>query len=249
MVSKSSVHHQRTVLAGCVALALSVATPAFAVDTDSDGIDDVIEGFFNGLNNGFELPLTTDPFEFVPQSTVPNWGTDASDGVIEIWQSGFRGVSSFEGEQHAEINANEKAALFLDAPTIPGSVITWSIAHRGRLNVDTATVSIGAATAGAVSPIVETMVTSPSGWVQYSGTYTVPAGQSITRFTFTAIDNGASGNFIDGLELTTNQPDFDADGTPNFLDQDSDDDGIPDSVETAADVDGDGQPNLSLIHI
>jgi len=228
MVSKSSIH-QRTVLASCCALALSVATPAFAVDSDGDGIDDVIEGFFNSLNNGFELPVTTDPFEFVPQSAVPDWGTNASDGVIEVWQSGFQGVASFEGKQHAEINANERAAIFLDAPTIPGTVIT---------------VGIGGANAGSISEIVETMETSPAGWVEYSGTYTVPAGQSVTRFTFTAVDNGAIGNFIDGLELSVDQPDLDADGTPNFLDLDSDGDGIPDSVETAADVDGDGNPNF-----
>ena len=182
MVSKSSIH-QRTVLAACCALALSVTTPAFAVDSDGDGIDDVIEGLFNSLNNGFETPATTDPFEFIPQSAVPNWGTNASDGLIEIWQSGFQGVASFEGSQHAEINANERAALFLDAPTIPGTVITWSIAHRGRLNIDTATVGIGGASAGGIPVIVETMQTSPAGWVEYSGTYTVPAGQSVTRFT------------------------------------------------------------------
>ena len=168
------------------------------MDTDGDGIDDIIEGFFNSLNNGFESPVTTDPFEFVPQSAVPDWGTDASDGVIEIWKTGFQGVASFEGSQHAEINANERAAIFLDAPTIPGTVISWKIAHRGRQNLDSATVGIGGASAGAASEIVETMETSPAGWVEYSGSYTVPAGQSVTRFTFTALDNGAVGNFIDG---------------------------------------------------
>ncbi|MDC3353946.1 gliding motility-associated C-terminal domain-containing protein, partial [Schleiferiaceae bacterium] len=38
--------------------------------------------------------------------------------------------------------------------------------------------------------------------------------------------------------------DFDGDGLANFLDLDSDGDGIPDSVETAADADGDGFPNF-----
>ena len=243
MVSKSSVR-RRIGLAGCCSLALSVAAPAYAVDTDGDGIDDVIEGFYDALNNGFELPVTTDPFEFVPQFVVPNWGTNSTDGVIEIWQSGFSNVVSFEGDQHAEINANQRAALFLDAPTIPGTTITWSIAHRGRDATNTATVSIGGAAVGSVPVLVETMVTGPASWEQYSGVYTVPAGQTVTRFTFTAIDDGASGNFLDGLELTANQPDFDADGVPNYLDQDSDGDGIPDSVETAADVDGDGKPNF-----
>lgn len=87
---------------------------------------------------------------------------------------------------------------------MPGIEVTWKIAHRGRLDQDSATVALGAPDQPGV--IVETMVTGPSAWQVYSGTYTVPAGQTTTRFTFAALDVGSLGNFIDELELIVVNP-------------------------------------------
>ena len=48
----------------------------------------------------------------------------------------------------------------------------------------------------------------------------------------------------DGLpDATEGKLDFDGDGMPNFVDKDSDNDGIADAVERAGDVDKDGRPN------
>jgi len=149
-------------LLGSCVVAFSIALPAHAADSDGDGISDSVEGYYQGFNNGFESPVIVQPYEIVPQSTVPDWGTDASDAVIEIWQNNYNGVPSYAGDQHAEINANKKAALFLDAPTVPGTEVTWKIAHRGRLDQDSATVALGAP--GQPGVIVETMVTGPSAW-------------------------------------------------------------------------------------
>ena len=48
----------------------------------------------------------------------------------------------------------------------------------------------------------------------------------------------------DGLpDATEGKLDFDGDGMPNFVDKDSDNDGIADAIERAGDVDKDGRPN------
>ncbi len=65
------------------------------------------------------------------------WKTDATDHQIEIWSSGYNGVPAYEGNQFAEINANQVAALFQTFDATAGSTITLDFAHRGREGVDT----------------------------------------------------------------------------------------------------------------
>ncbi len=226
---------------GCCAMALAMVSPTHAADADGDGIDDQVEGFFSGLANGFETPVIAQGFRLIAQEDVPDWSTTAVGGKIELWQSGFRSVPSFSGSQHAELNGTEKSTLFVDVASQPGSVVTWQVAHRGREGTDTATVSAGAP--DETDTVLETMATDDTAWVLYSGSYTVPAGQSTTRFSFNSLDDGSLGNFIDGFELTSVSRDTDEDGTPDHLDNDADGDGIPDARETALDADGDGTPN------
>ena len=229
--------------AGCCAMALALASPAYAVtgDADGDGIEDGVEGFIPGLSSGFEIPVITSQWVQANQDNVPDWQTTAAAGRIEIWRTDFRDVPSYEGFQHAEINASENDTLFVELVTVPGSVLSWKIAHRGRDDTDTALVLAGAP--GEAGTLLETMETGPDAWVVYSGSYTVPEGQTTTRFSFEAIDEGGTANFIDGLEITADSLDSDQDGTPDYLDTDSDDDGIPDAFETSSDTDGDGTPN------
>ncbi len=151
------------------------------------------------INNGFEEPvIPATSYRIVDASTVPGWETTASDNKIEIWSDGFHGVPAYEGNQFAEINANEAASLYQDLNTTPDTKISWSIAHRGRAGIDEAGVYIGAP--GSTLVKIEEMITDNDAWVLYNGTYEIPEGQTETRIEFRAINTsgGSSvGNFID----------------------------------------------------
>nr|WP_062339360.1 Ig-like domain-containing protein [Herbidospora sakaeratensis] len=167
-----------------------------------------------GLANGsFEDPYVASARWDIPDAaTNPavGWRTTATDGMLEIWRSGYQGVPSADGQQFAELNATQPSTLYQDVPTVPGTVMTWSIWHRGRAGTDVMHVLIGAPGAtvaqtpdGATSPDIATGNTA---WRQYTGTYTVPAGQTTTRFSFQAVSSaggGAFGNFLDGVVFQT----------------------------------------------
>jgi hypothetical protein len=89
--------------------------------------------------------------------------------------------------------------------------MTWSLYHRGVAGTDTMHVLIGApgatvaqTPAGASSPDITDGNTA---WRRYTGTYVVPPGQTVTRFSFqsvsTAGGNPATGNLLDGVVFET----------------------------------------------
>ncbi|WP_157520865.1 Ig-like domain-containing protein [Herbidospora daliensis] len=167
-----------------------------------------------GLANGsFESPYVASARWDIPDAATnpaAGWRTTATDGMLEIWRSGYQGVPSADGQQFAELNATQPSTLYQDVPTVPGTVMSWSIWHRGRAGTDVMHVLIGAPGAtvaqtpnGASSPDIATGNTA---WRQYTGTYTVPAGQTTTRFSFQAVSSaggGAFGNFLDGVVFQT----------------------------------------------
>ncbi|GGS81361.1 isopeptide-forming domain-containing fimbrial protein [Streptomyces cinerochromogenes] len=162
------------------------------------------------VNGSFEQPAVTD-YEILPDASqtqapkrVPGWLTTASDHRIELWRSGFSGVPAAEGAQFAELNANEVATLYQDLPTTPGSKLYWRLYHRGRLGQDTMALDIGAPG----SPVEQRRFTDGNtAWGYYTGTYTVPAGQTTTRFSFRSVSaaggNRGIGNFLDGIFFGT----------------------------------------------
>ncbi|MEV7907670.1 hypothetical protein AB0P04_39280, partial [Streptomyces anulatus] len=95
--------------------------------------------------------------------------------------------------------------------TIPGTPMTWSLYHRGRLGTDVMRVLIGPP--GAPVPQTPTGASSPdisddnTAWGHYSGTYVVPAGQTVTRFAFASVSAAGGrptfGNFLDGVVFQT----------------------------------------------
>ncbi len=243
------------------------------LDTDGDGIgnicddDDDNDGILDErecseticlepiTNAGFESPvIAANSYSLINESSVPGWLTTSTDNLIEYWSTGFNGVPSFEGNQFAELNATQNSALYQVLCLTPGSVISWSVRHRGRSGVDVAHVRIGGAFASATTQA--TMSTGTAAWSLYSGTYTVPLGQVNTFFIFEAVSTASGsisiGNFIDDIQITViSTPaclDSDNDGVPNDLDIDADNDGIFDIIEAgngALDTNNDGIIDLA----
>ncbi|MEP3837221.1 MAG: LamG-like jellyroll fold domain-containing protein [Algibacter sp.] len=183
-------------------------------------------------------------------SNIPNWeSSDATNNHLEIWDntqtaSNDVGGQAFSGTQWAEVNATTNDGLYQDIATTPGDVLQWSFAHRkrkgfsGSAQEDIARLLIGDPT-GTLTSQGDFSSAGDSSWTEHSGTYTVPAGQTATRLTFVAIQvasgssSTSSGNFVDKVQLyiLPNCEDTDGDGVDDYLDIDSDNDGIPDNVE------------------
>ena len=229
------------------------------LDNDNDGILDVGEetcidcdpsipvtnGSFEQNLGNCELGGSSTTFCLTDESNLPGWNTTASDNAVEIWASGFQGTPAQDGDFYMELNASEESALFQSLCLLPGTIIEWSIWHRGRSGVESAEIYIGNAipAVGQYPPpgnLETTMTTGTAAWVQYSGNYTVPAGQNITTFTIASIPGGgSSGNFIDNFQVTILEEgccDTDDDGICNRVDLDSDNDGIPDAIEACGNI-------------
>ena len=165
------------------------------------------------VNGGFELPSfgPAPLFHQIPQGTVPGWRTTASDGQIEIWNNGFGGFASYEGTQHAEVNATRTGTLYQDVPGIPaGVVVGFQFAHRGRYAVADVMrftlTDLGAdnAPGGGDDTVLYTQaVTDSTAWRFYTGTGITTLGNTV-RFTFATISSGGlaeGGNFIDAADF------------------------------------------------
>lgn len=184
-------------------------------------------------------------------SNIPNWeSADPVNNDLEIWQNGHTTIAgigdiggiAYSGTQWSEINASSNDGMYQDIATVPGDMMEWSFAHRKR------TQYAGSATEDEMQLLIGdpggTMVSQgnfssagDASWTVHSGTYTVPVGQTTTRLTFAAINTASGslqvGNFVDKVELFVlpNCENTDADSLENFIDLDSDNDGIPDNVE------------------
>ncbi|MDI1317068.1 choice-of-anchor D domain-containing protein [Flavobacterium sp.] len=212
-------------------------------DDDNDGIIDTVEcgdcisdPFVNGSFETVVIGAST--YSIEPAVNVLGWVNDA-EPFIEIWSTGFNGVPAAAGNQFAELNANVAGTLYQSfCLNGAGGTINWSIKHRGRSGTDRADVRFGAtlALAQASSPIVS-MIDGNTSWGSYSGTYTIPVGQTNIVLAFIAVTStgGLSfGNFIDDVEIIINQNCIDSDGdtVADINDVDDDNDGIP-SIEEA----------------
>ncbi|OUK04366.1 MucBP domain-containing protein, partial [Lactococcus petauri] len=126
------------------------------------------------------------------------------------WGQDKKGPKSFNGKQHAELVAEDKTMLYQDVDTTPGVTVKWRVAHRGLWGTDTAEVWFGKPNssnpeAGLVK--IATMTSPNTEWKIYSGEYTIPAGQTVTRFGFKAISAGnatvTAGNLLDDIQFGT----------------------------------------------
>jgi len=173
------------------------------------------------INGDFEQPLVQKGSgKFLRNGTVGlGWRTTAKDGFIEFWRR--TAPPAHSGGQFVELNANHVGALYQNVVTVPGQVMHWSIWHRGRAwpkssGIDTMEVQIGVPGDVLVPDVPDhpTNLQHPSwisdgsgAWAQHTGTYVVPAGQTITRFQFAAVSTASGsetiGNFLDDITFGT----------------------------------------------
>jgi uncharacterized repeat protein (TIGR01451 family) len=185
------------------------------------------------LNGGFENPAIpsgsgspsilqdfgADRIVSYRENDVPAWGTIANlptssssfdlRNAIELWKRNQQvnpSLQPFESNQFAEINANTNGRLYQDFLLPAGAQVRWQVAHRGRDGVDTMGVYLGASDN---ETLQSTNSTPNTEWRVYSGVYTVPGGQDVTRFALRAISSAGgegSGNFVDDVRLTARCP-------------------------------------------
>jgi hypothetical protein len=167
------------------------------------------------VNGNFEFPRVpaTQGLEFYLDASppqpgdkvehVPGWMTTATDRMIELWASGHEKVLAYEGRQFAELNANEVSTLYQDCVTEPGMTVQWGLSHRGRTGTDRMALLIGPPDA----PVNQQEFADGTAWKRYEGSYTIPKGQTLTRFAFKSINvdpevdptTQSVGNFLDAI--------------------------------------------------
>ncbi|MBC2002158.1 DUF5011 domain-containing protein [Listeria booriae] len=161
------------------------------------------------LENGdFENPVVTTKSHWntFNAKSVPGWNTTASDNLIEFQENGRKGnIPAISGTQWAELNAYEVSALYQDIPTMPGVKVRWQVYHKGRSGVDTAVVEFGAPNEQMVQQAE--MADGSKKWELYTGEYTIPEGQTTTRFQFRSVSaaggDPAAGNLLDNIQFAT----------------------------------------------
>lgn len=191
--------------------AVLVAVPAFAVpgQTASSPAPCAL------VNGGFEQPTGVKGQGYLSKS-VPGWRSSAADGLIELWGPGNKAdpmnftIPADSGSQFAEINATSNSPLSQDVATVPGTTLTWSLAHRARTpgpnKKDVMRVRIGGVAQtpeGLPSPDI---ADGGDAWGHYKGSYTVPAGQTVTKIELVPVSSGVGivsyGNFVDSVEVS-----------------------------------------------
>ena len=137
------------VLTLCMVISLVPMSALAEGDPSSDPnrVDNAI------VNGSFEKPGQTKML--APQleaQTVPGWSTTATGHLIEFGvnigrsyapQLGGSDKSIPNGNQFAELNADEVSTLYQNVSTVGGHIYEWGLSHRGRAGTDTMALIIG----------------------------------------------------------------------------------------------------------
>ncbi|AXG72783.1 hypothetical protein DVK85_00460 [Flavobacterium arcticum] len=162
------------------------------------------------INFDFESPapppVTNYPI-FLNHNVVQGWRTTASDQMMEFWPvPNYENVPAYSGNQFIELNANLVSGVYQDYQTPEVTTFSYGFAHRGRQGTDTCQLLAGPP-GGPYTPVGASVTTSNTAWSYNTGTYDVPAGQTVTRFIFQSVSSvgGASvGNYLDAITFTAN---------------------------------------------
>jgi hypothetical protein len=185
----------------------------FDLDTDADGIADEVEGEGDTDNDGVADKLDLDS----DNDGIP----DAIETAIDTDKDGTPDYRDLDADGDGVTDADEAGH---NAPSIEGVVTCMTTVGTNGLCDDLETAA-------------------DSGTINYSIRY---SEQGQLKPDFQYADDSDGDGIADSKEKgpNPNQPlDSDGDGVEDYLDQDSDNDGIPDLEETAADTDNDSVPD------
>lgn len=218
------------------------------------------------LNGSFERPQNNRASTQYDQGyTGLEWRTTATDNKIEIvrltdqtlsswrysysYRSGWSYIDVWpvDGNQYAEINAEQDSALYQSILTVPGTTMNWQLYHAQRpgcgykigrdkdtmylcIVSDTRAKQYFSSTESLRSHVKQVLgnetvynegglyiqkISDDTTWGKYTGTYTVPEGQYLTRFFFLSEEytggglagNPTLGNFLDNVWFSQELPD------------------------------------------
>ncbi|MEW5676466.1 fibronectin type III domain-containing protein [Flavobacterium enshiense] len=162
----------------------------------------------NTVNSSFESPDITGTFPNLStnDNTMLGWRTTATDHIIEIWPApNYENHTAHSGNQFIELNANQVSAVYQDYATPLSTVFTYRYAHKGRQGTDVIALLAGPPGGPYVEIDRRSTGNGVNAWSYPAArSYTVPAGQMVTRFIFQSISSvgGATiGNFLDSIEF------------------------------------------------
>ncbi|WP_172448528.1 DUF7507 domain-containing protein [Caulobacter mirabilis] len=164
------------------------------------------------LNTGFEAQNPGGPgaptFQLFNTGAVTGWKAVANSNntatQIELWDSGFQGVTSYEGSVHAEMNANLPGALYQEVCFTTGESIGWFFAHRARsggANPQIANFEIANASGTVLQTLASQSSPIDNTWYTNSGTGVYAGPTGIQRIQFRTTNPGSVGNFLDAIQI------------------------------------------------
>lgn len=140
------------VLTFCMVLSL-VPMSAMAEGDPSSDPNRADNAIVNGSFEQFEqLDQETGTAPQLKAEKVPGWSTTATDRLIEFGvnigtssapQLSGNDKSIPDGNQFAELNADETSTLYQNVSTVGGHIYEWGLSHRGRAGTDTMALIIG----------------------------------------------------------------------------------------------------------
>lgn len=140
------------VLTFCMVLSL-VPMSALAEGDPSSDPNRADNAIVNGSFEQFEqLDQETGTAPQLKAEKVPGWSTTATDRLIEFGvnigtssapQLSGNDKSIPDGNQFAELNADETSTLYQNVSTVGGHIYEWGLSHRGRMGTDTMALIIG----------------------------------------------------------------------------------------------------------
>jgi len=151
------------------------------------------------INGGFEDPAGVSTWTPFSPAVVPGWN---GNNTVEIWKTGFNGVTSHEGIQHAELNSTGSApfTLFQDISTINGQTYQFSFAYRARSSSsESFRVSASNADGDMLSQLVDDHIVGQ--WSTFTQTFMATSG--LTTISFASVAPGGTvGNFLDDVRVS-----------------------------------------------
>ncbi len=160
------------------------------------------------INGGFEDPAYSSRGWYTPE-TIPGWET--TDRAFELWSHDFQGVTAYEGNQHAELNAYIAGTLSQDVVGLSaGDELGFEFAHRGRQGTDTMQLSITDlgidntyGTSDDTNLFSKNYSTGNTDWAFYTNTgeESILALGNTTRFAYSAVGGSSIGNFLDAADF------------------------------------------------